>query len=510
MIEFSKRLFIVVIIYLVTMSLGFANNVKISTVTLLPKQQIRVEISMENSWRLEDGRKDGAWLFVKYLWKEGSIQKSTPAKLSTNKSDHIPGNPLEVSTVTDGMGIFIYLNSPAQQTINKTELILKLSDAEIPDGVVAIQVHAIEMVYIPEGYFYSGDGNSANSFIKVDKDSSKIAPYKIMSEDAIDVGNKPGNMHINGKYPPSGNIPANFPKGFNSFWLMKYEISQGQYVAFLNTLTKNQQKNRITQSINSPVGTFALSTGGYENRNGIIFASPAGSDYSPRYFACNASNDGIYNEEQDGSDRACNFLNWDDLIAYLDWAGLRPITEFEFEKAGKRPGIIPTPRSFAWGTPYVFDANNVINDGLPSESVTEVANDSTGIASHGYAGPQGSLRCGFAAHENPDQYQSGTSYYGVFELSGNLWELCISTNLEGLNFTATHGDGLLTEDGYSDNNDFFPRISEISTSANYRGGSWLSGIVGNFRDLAISERFYANLPPFLRRNTSGGRGGRSE
>ena len=443
------------------------------------------------------------------MWNEGSEQKSTTSKLSTNKSDFTFQRPVDLSTVADGMGIFLFLDSPVQQSIKKTEIRLKLSDAAIPEGVVAIQVHAIEMVYIPEGSYYTGDGKSTNSFIEIKSDST-IVPYKIVSENTINVGTNPGNLYSYGKYPPQRNIPAKYPKGYRSFWIMKYEISQGQYVAFLNTLTKKQQKNRITQSIDSPAGTFALSTGKYENRNGIIFASSASGDNVSRIFACNASNDGIYNEDQDGADRACNFLNWDDLVAYLDWAGLRPITEFEFEKAGKSPEMIPSPRSFAWGTPYIFDANDVINDGLPSESVTEVANDSTGIASHGYTGPQGPLRCGFASHGIPNQYQSGTSYYGVFELSGNLWELCVSTNSEGLNYEATHGDGSLNEDGYSDNMDFFPKISEISTSANYRGGSWLSGIVGNFRDLAISERFYANLPPFLRRNTSGGRGGRSE
>ncbi|HCR53204.1 MAG TPA: hypothetical protein DIW27_02215, partial [Cytophagales bacterium] len=31
-------------------------------------------------------------------------------------------------------------------------------------------------------------------------------------------------------------IPANYPKGFNAFYTMKYEVSQKQYADFFNTL----------------------------------------------------------------------------------------------------------------------------------------------------------------------------------------------------------------------------------------------------------------------------------
>src|SRR5205814_1580703 len=49
--------------------------------------------------------------------------------------------------------------------------------------------------------------------------------------------------------------------------------------------------------------------------------------------------------------RACNYLQWEDETAYLDWAALRPLTELEYEKVcrGTNP---PVGFEGAWGTSY--------------------------------------------------------------------------------------------------------------------------------------------------------------
>ena len=77
---------------------------------------------------------------------------------------------------------------------------------------------------------------------------------------------------------------------------------------------------------------------GFENRNGIVIETSSIAPDEPAVFACNASADKVFNDPTDGQDRACNFLNWNDLAAYLQWAALRPMTELEFEKIC-RPGF---------------------------------------------------------------------------------------------------------------------------------------------------------------------------
>ena len=98
---------------------------------------------------------------------------------------------------------------------------------------------------------------------------------------------------------------------------MKYEVSQGQFVAFLNTLTASQQ--------------VTYQAAGWSGRNTIVFAGPIASTTTP--------------------DRAMLAASSDDLLAYMDWAGLRPMTGFEFEKACRGPSTFPN--EYAWGTASV-------------------------------------------------------------------------------------------------------------------------------------------------------------
>ena len=88
-------------------------------------------------------------------------------------------------------------------------------------------------------------------------------------------------------------------------------------------------------------------------------------------------------------------------------------------------------------------------------------------------------------------------------MSGNLWEICVNVSTDGLNFTRVNGDGNLNYAGFAD---ALTWPLTDGSGAGYRGGGWKSGINGSFRDLAISDRFYAGLKPSTRIDTSGGRG----
>lgn len=477
---------------------GLANNLVIEQVAYGGGNQLSLTISWENSWDFDfrsasPNNHDAVWTFVKVM---KSDRQWHHADVSVDTSLHTAGNPLVVLPASDGKGVFIRRTDEQVGDITSSTITLQLQQP-IPTDAYAIKVFGVEMVWIQGSAFFVGD-SASNYRLGTGDDFS---PYLVGSEDAIAVGNGPTQLSDTfGLYPPEGTIPAVYPKGYDGFYCMKYEISQEQYKDFLNTLTYQQQQERTAVSPGAAAGTLALSAGN-ANRNGIKIGTP-GSAGSPAIYVCDADATDAPNEVADGQTRACNYLSWADVAAYLDWAALRPMTELEFEKAA-RGFEAPVALEFAWGTPEVVDANNIIGDGGPWETATDVVTGNQGLASHGYNGPQGPVRCGFAADSLSDRRGSGSGYFGCMELSGNLWEMVVNTTTAGLQFTGTLGDGNLTIDGEADVS-LWP--ANDGNGAGFRGGGWNSGIIGEFRDLAVSDRFYIYQAPVNRRNTSGGRG----
>src|SRR5690554_5888844 len=188
----------------------------------------------------------------------------------------------------------------------------------------------IEMVAVLGGAFEVG-GSGTNGFAS---NNITAQPYNITSESAIlsSTLRHAGQAASHATYNPT--IPSAYPKGFNKFYMMKYEISQEQYVAFLNLLNFTQQTARTEHIPNSAIGSNALATHltNVSNRNGIRIQTP-GNVTTPAIYGCNLNNNATFNEVADGQNIACNFLKWTDLLAYLDWAALRPMTELEYEKS---------------------------------------------------------------------------------------------------------------------------------------------------------------------------------
>lgn len=473
-----------------------ANNLHINNVQVSGNNNISFNISWENSWALDSStapfNHDAVWIFIKFRAANGNW---APLLLSTDGALH-QSDSLAIETVSDGAGVFLKRKHQGSGTIQNANVNLKWS-GYLSSGTFDFKVFGIEMVWVPQGSFYVGDGVSYETLSRGDK----IMPYFIQSENSIKVGKDSSSMLDTGSFAPGGNIPQAFPKGYHGFYCMKYEISQDQYVDFLNCLTYNQQTTHVTTSPDAAPGSFAFGAN-MANRNGIVIQSSGTNNNLPAVFTCNADANTIYNDPEDGQTRACNFMNWNDLAAYLQWASLRPMTELEFEKIC-RGSNKPVAHEFAWGTPYAIDANTPEYDGTDSQRVKEVPGADTGLASYGYTAPTGPQRTGFAANKNTNRLQSGASYYGAMEMSGNLWEMCIVLTKAGLNFTGITGDGTMPGDGFA-NTTGWP--AKDCNGAGYKGGAWNSGIAGQFRDLAVSDRFYITLLPGDRRNTSGGRG----
>ncbi len=477
-----------------------ANNVQLSNLQIIDNRHISVSVSWDNAWNLSNGNTranyDAVWVFLKYKYNGGQWQHLKLADLDSLHQSN--SYMIEIKSVTDSGGVFVKLKQPTETNVSDETIILCTANL-LALGNYDLKAFGIEMVYLPEADFWVGDGQSNHSL----KDSISGAPILIdASTTALGTN---ANQLSTGFSNAVSQIPATFPKGQKAFYGMKYELSQQQYAEFLNTLTVEQQTTRTVLPPTSIAGKFVMvSTGQYANRNGVVIKTPSDGN-SPAIYGCNANVGNEIDAADDGQNRAMNFISWADVVAYLDWVALRPLSEMEYEKSC-RGEKSPVKLAFAWDTPYSVDANTGINEGTEDETVSESTIDSAGLTNQGYSGFQGPLRNGFGANQTNDRLQAGAGYYGMLELSGNLWEVCIALNDAGLSFASKAGNGSIGSDGNADEPNWYPNAD----NAIYRGGAWLSGVTGTFRDLAISDRFYMNLRPTLRRNTSGGRGGRSE
>ncbi len=472
-------------------SITYGNNLQIGSVTLSNvgnSQYLNFTISWQNSWRVvsNPGNWDAVWLFVKrgdcasLQWRH--------ANLSNVDTDHSGGSPLFVDAYADKKGVMVYRSATGSGNVSNVNIQLKLDSAYA--GSYDYHVYGVEMVYIPQGPFYVGDGFSVNSFLKWPNNN----PYFISSEDSIAIGQDTGKLYnINSSNPNTGlvagtTLSAAYPKGYNSFYVMKYEISQGQYADFLNNITQDAAYNRYLSGY-SGIQRYTL--------QGLW----------PQ-FTCTAP------------DRACNFLSFQDLAALLDWSALSPMTEFEFEKACRGPNN-SVAVEMAWGGNMVTDANAIApgTNGTSGEYVTDSIITGTGLANYatGVDSFYGPLRCGFAARTNSNRFQAGATYYGAMEMSGNVWERCYNVaiyndgvTIGGGMFIGSHGDGELTSTpnaGYA--NAGWPKAGldfYEGYSVAFKGGS------NSYpkEQLAVSDRYLAsntNGNGFqYRAGDSGGRG----
>lgn len=477
---------------------AIGNNIQISNVQFIDSLTVTCDLQWENSWNTpnqEPFNFDAVWLFAKNSWQGGPFRP-----LTFDLSNQYTSNDslTEVYVPNDQLGVFVKRIGLGHRSMVSTQLQLKFSEP-LYGGEQIVQLFGIEMVCVPEGPFQLGDSASTNSF----KNGVSGGPVRISQAAPLNYGSTQNTLAFNDTL--SLELPATFPVGYTGFYCMKYEISQQQYCDFLNCLEFEQQDARTTNDADKLEGHFAF-TGNTIYRNGIKLKT-AGSTFNRAVYGLDANDNLVYNELNDGQHRAMNFIHSNDVLAYLDWAGLRPITELEFEKAA-RGFNASIPGEFAWGTPNVIDANTALYDGFPNETVQEQATSTAGLANHGYFGLNGPLRGGFAATQNSTKIQAGASYFGVFELSGNVWEVTISAaRNDAVGFDGDqHGDGILTNEGDA-NVPTWPNHNGVM----YRGGASLSGIgaVGTYRDLAISDRYYLELIPNERKSTTGGRGGRS-
>ena len=430
---------------------------------------VKFTVSWNNAWN-NSRNYDAAWITVKYQSPKYRVTGYRHANLMSGNHamliNHVAGSPAPAFEVPqDRTGVFIYPFTAWRGRVSWTiQLSLDtaiLSDRNFFPNDRLISVHALEMVYIPEGAFTLGDPDTLAyrnfSFFSADGNGQPAGLYKVNSEsEEIQVGPAKGNLYYNAEVPlyhgdRRGVVPAAFPKGHQAFYIMKYELQQGQYVDFLNCISSTASHQRAN-------------FGGklyYEHRGSIKIDNDIYTAGSPR--------------------RPCNFVSWDDACAFADWSALRPMTELEFEKAC-RGGRVPIAHEYPWNTASkknllrTVDTSNelILLNGLQESALND---------------------------NNRDQF--GASYYWVMDLAGSLWERCITIgDSVGRTFKGTHGDGMLAAFGFASNADW-PKGSTETAGFGFRGGGYYEHNMqyGGFNPHSpIGYRNFASWPGGARTN----------
>lgn len=425
---------------------GWGANLKIREVeTTLSGNTLSVscKLSWDNSWR-DNYNWDAVWIFAKI--NQGGDWKP----LLLQNSGHVVGDlGYSLGSSSNGaVGMFIF--RPGVSSGNIVDVPCRLlflnsgiTQDMLDSGDVGILVQGIEMVYIPWGRYVVGDGSSANT--------------------------------LAGSITELNTLSATYPNGYKGFYMMKYELSQEQYVNFLNTLTLAEQESLLGNPDALKEGDYVFgSPGTIDHRNGIILYKRNGTS-GRLFFACNynrhvdlpLSED--VNQEDDGQNIACNYVGINDLLGYASWSGLRPMSEYEYEKSCRGVMAAGISGEYAWNQNNgATQAASIINEGMEDEFVA------SGNVNYGnrLSGP---VRCGAFGQGTVTQVGSGSGYWGVMELSGNLRELCC--NHTGLNSFSRdkHGNG-----------EYNPELWDAMASGVWgsRGGGYSSDL----SQLHISDR----------------------
>ncbi len=418
----------------------FASDLTISNVELIYNRDtskevsVKFDLSWKHAWHSEKNY-DAAWIIVKFLqddngYRHALLAGGGHAVLRNNLSD---ASRPAIKVAGDRVGCFIYPGAthrgPVDWTIRVALDTALLANRNFNLDNARIAVYGSEMVYIPAGVFTLGDPDTTalrfGAFYRADDAGKPAGLFKITAEKTlVNIGAAKDRLcyrtDTGYEGDRSGSLSAEFPKGYQAFYMMKYELAQGEYAAFLNSLSREQSQPRANFG---GKGYYRL-RGALKIEHDIYVAA------SPQ--------------------RPCNFISWDDACAFADWVGLRPMTELEFTKAGRGPNE-PLAHEYPWGTASKAQLARVVaeNDEL--------------IMSNG-------MNEGQLTDKNREVF--GASYYWVMDLAGSLWERVITVGDSlGRAFLGTHGDGRVNYYGFANNADWPKGDTEIG-GFGFRGGGY--------------------------------------
>jgi formylglycine-generating enzyme required for sulfatase activity len=389
-------------------------------------------VAAPNNW-------DAVWLFVKFrncnaspavpfthgtlTYSGSTIPSVYQAMTSLPQASYYSANGSTVisGSLDDPNGIMLVPTTSGTQSSVSGTVTLAVSNLPSNASTVTVEVVGIEMVYVPQGPFYLGDGSTNGSYCHFCASTTGVSSALIAAANETSTSSY---YYVNGTGSTgsayASSVPAAWPKGYYSFYCMKYEITEDLYTQFLNTIGS------------SNAATHWIANSG-SNRN-------AASQVNSYTFA----NSRPY--------RAQNWLSWSDWEAVLDWACLRPMTELEFEKAcrggSSTVGNGAEQNEYPWQNTSIVPATTFSGTENGTETFTNAGANCVVANYSNYTngdGGQGPVRAGIFATSTSTQQSSGATYYGIMEMGGDLREFVVQMNATATadTFTRVVGDGIL-------------------------------------------------------------------
>ena len=474
---------------------------------------------------------DAAWVFVKFLADKDSTEARERnywlhASLDKDSANHVmPAGATNSVKLSDdgsrGLGVFIYRDAAGSGVNDWKGLKLRWNHpAKVDPAKAGVRVFALPMVYVPRGPFKVGSG-SKSAFTKFgdgptfpmtrqdagDEGGSlcdgswrggPVIPFLVDEEwsgpaaegsRARRIGRTAGELWSTLTYPEVGGglsslgspgvLGDGYPTGYEPFYCMKYHLTQGQYVEYLNALPPDVAAGRAFLSdefgIDCPVGSSeysielnpALKPLVIREKGGLTITlsresltNGCGAALPGRGLEPKAPEIGAETEKPTEDllgdlgkpsaaelarqqrkvppvytarlpFRNCCGFSLDDTRAFAVWAGLRPLSELEFEKACRGP-LNPVPYEATWGSTHAEFADtgkDLVDVGLPTERFRK------GNYGGGYGSPILVVRAGCFATPTSDRVSAGATYWGILEMGAD------AVPLIHRQFQGTHGDG---------------------------------------------------------------------
>ncbi|MEI6211357.1 MAG: hypothetical protein WCR06_06995 [bacterium] len=301
---------------------------------------VSFDLSWKNSWRAKwtepadkncTGKPlpveswDAAWVFLKF--RKPDTRVFSHATLSPDVAHQVKpaGAALDMGLDDDGnkgIGVFIYRDAVGQGASDFKGVKLRwLNGSDQVDASTAVlSVHAIAMVYVPEGPFRSKSpfvypitmaGWTPQAFV--------CQLTTIETPDATKLG---GHVNFSTNYVREA---SDWPNGYGAFYCMKYSILQGEYARFLTEVAPDLKAATYN-------GEYGYQPHNAARRYSAGFYGLCG--YTIRYVADEMR------YEADAPERPAKFLTDPDIHSFTAWAGLRPMSNLEYEKVCRGPRAV--------------------------------------------------------------------------------------------------------------------------------------------------------------------------
>jgi len=489
------------LIVLMLLSLGLyyhskANEITISNISLANHDEVAAtvevvfDITWKNSWRndVSTGMPnwDAAWIFGRFSIRGDSVWQRMVINddgytLGTGTPANLTLKP-HLSIWSHGIGLLLHRSEVGYGTFTQTgvRFVWDYSVDEPPSlsnfDLLDIKLFAVEMVYIPGGPFYLGSGiddPAAASFY--DNSSPTNSPFRLETDAPFTIGPS-AEVNVVGNNTTI-NIVAGFPKGIQPFYIMKHELSQAFMSGYFSTLNAGMNSNYVFNALELAQQNDIGRTANFFTQTFETFGL-----------------DTIYSYQSSRENYPVAYMSWEDAAAFADWAGLRPASELEFEKAARGFSYPAVVNEYPWGTDNIVNSTyQVVISPASDHEITGgySSNILTGNAIYSSTlWIPWSLRVGIFATSTSSRAQANASATGVLDLAGNVAERTadiISSN--GLAWLNEHGDGILHTNGLA--NQQWPGfntqdlyVKNTSSVSGLRGG----GILDNAASLRISDR----------------------